>query len=75
MNKRSAKTSNASPTHPIEDLVEGWRFRLAEISAGCYEIEGLDRAGRRIYRQGTDPEALKRLATADARGITNRGVI
>jgi hypothetical protein len=75
MNNRSAKTSSASATHPIGDLADGWRFRLTEISAGCYEIEGFDGAGRRVYRQGTDPDALKQLAAADARGISNRGVI
>jgi len=72
MNERSAKSSDASATHPIGDLVEGWRFRLDEVSAGCYEIEGLDRAGRRVCRRGADPESLKQLAAADARGIGER---
>ena len=56
--------------YPILDLVEGWRFRLDEGSPGVYEIEGLDHGGRRVFRTGVDPYALKQQAVADAKLVT-----
>jgi hypothetical protein len=72
MSDSSANHGRLSSTHPIGDLVEGWHFRLNEVSAGRYEIEGCDAVGRRVYRQGNDPEALKREAALDAQEIILR---
>ena len=41
-------------THPLTNLVDGWYFRLKEISAGVFEVEGVDAVGRRVRRSGTD---------------------
>lgn len=36
----------------------GWAFEVEEVSAGVYEVEGRDSAGRRVSVRGTDPDAL-----------------
>jgi hypothetical protein len=36
--------------YPIKDLVEGWHFKMNEISNGAYRIEGIDRWGHSVSR-------------------------
>jgi hypothetical protein len=54
---------------PIVDLVEGWWFRVDERSIGCYVVEGTDRWGRKIFKEGSDEEALLRDGVEAARAI------
>ena len=56
---------------PISDLVAGWHFRIAETSAGVYEVEGIDLYGRKVYRRGseTDLDGLLTMCADDARKI------
>lgn len=57
--------------YPIKDLVEGWFFRVQEVSNGVYEVEGTDSWGRKVSRKGTEAEldnVLKACAN-DARQI------
>ena len=49
---------------PIKDLVEGWNFKIDEITAGYYRVTGIDEWGRTVSRDGIDPEILL-LACAD----------
>ena len=42
--------------YPIKDLLEGWNFRISEISMGAYRIEGVDSAGRSVSRVGSEAE-------------------
>jgi hypothetical protein len=39
------------------DLPE-WSFEVEEVSAGVYEVTGVDRFGHRVQSKGTDPDAL-----------------
>jgi len=43
---------------PLKGIVDGWSFRVDEISQGYYRIEGMDRFGRIISRDGINPEDL-----------------
>ena len=57
--------------YPIRDLVDGWFFRIQEISNGVYEVEGIDIWGRKVSRAAIEAEldeALKACAN-DARKI------
>ena len=39
-------------------LVEGWFFRLNEVSPSHYVAEGVDLYGRTVSQSGSDPDAL-----------------
>ncbi len=43
---------------PIKNIVEGWFFRIEEISNGYYRIQGVDRWGHSVSRDGIDPDEL-----------------
>jgi hypothetical protein len=55
--------------YPLTSIVEGWRFRLVEVSSGAYEVEGFDASGRRVHRSGTNDVKLLEAAAMDARAI------
>jgi hypothetical protein len=55
-------SNNELKDYPIIDLVEGWFFRIEEISYGAYMVEGVDRWGRSVSRQGTENELEELLA-------------
>jgi hypothetical protein len=42
--------------YPIKDLLEGWYFRVTEISNGTYQVQGMDKWGHSVSRQCSDPE-------------------
>ena len=63
---RKASDPGWAAEYPLADLVDGWRFRLEERSAGVYLAEGRDSAGRAVSRTGTDPEELLRSCVRDA---------
>ena len=44
--------------YPINNLLEGWYFRVKEISPGYYRVEGIDRLGHSVARDGVDPNRL-----------------
>jgi hypothetical protein len=44
--------------YPINDILEGWFFRVKEISQGYYRVEGKDRLGHSVARDGIDPIQL-----------------
>jgi len=54
---------------PIADRVAGWFFRIHEVSAGAYRVDGTDLWGRTVSRTGTDPDALIIACEKDAKGI------
>lgn len=43
---------------PITNIRKGWFFRVDEISQGYYRVEGVDRFGRVVSKEGIDPELL-----------------
>ena len=56
--------------YPIRDLVEKWFFRVDEVSQGFYQVEGIDRWGRKVSRTGIDPEHLLSLCKRDIEEMT-----
>lgn len=55
--------------YPIKDLVEGWFFKVQEVSNGVYEVEGTDIWGRKVSRKGIDPDEVLKLCIQDAQDI------
>jgi hypothetical protein len=51
---------------PVAGRVQGWFFRVDEVSAGVYLVEGTDLWGRRVSRKGTDPDELLASCAVDA---------
>lgn len=51
--------------YPIADIVEGWFFRIDELSQGYYRVEGIDQWGHTISRDGIDPDQLLSACKAD----------
>ena len=60
--------------YPITELVEGWYFRIKEISSNYYCIEGVDLYGRKISRMGSELELdeVQRLCIEDAKSISEQ---
>jgi len=58
--------------YPIADRLDGWFFRVREISVGAYLVEGSDRFGRIVSRTGGDAEQLLAQCVLDAGTIQNR---
>ena len=42
--------------YPINNLIDGWFFRVLETSQNCYRVEGIDRWGRSVSRTGSEYE-------------------
>lgn len=57
----------------FEELPD-WNFDVQETSANVYKVTGSDSAGRRVERQGLDPDELLRKAKEDAIRITHAGI-
>ncbi len=55
--------------YPIKDLVEGWFFKVYEVSNGVYEVEGIDYWGRKVSRKGIDSDEVLKLCAKDAQEI------
>jgi len=59
MKKKMRKlTETELKQYPLADIVEGWHFRVDEISVGYYRVSGIDKWGRSVSRDGIDPDAL-----------------
>jgi hypothetical protein len=44
--------------YPITDIIDGWYFRILELSQGYYRVEGKDAFGRSVSRDGVSPDEL-----------------
>ena len=55
--------------YPLTDLVEGWYFKVEEVSAGAYRAEGTDLWGRRVSYSGADADEALAKCTEYARGV------
>ena len=56
MKKNNMNEPTIMKDYPISGDIEGWYFKIDEVSAGVYVVEGRDLAGRTISRTGTDPD-------------------
>ena len=61
--------AEAKGRYPIADRVPGWFFRVEEISAGAWRVEGTDLDGRTVARTGSDPHELLAECCEDARKV------
>ena len=52
--------------YPIRDRLEGWFFRVEEVSIGHYVAEGVDRWRRKVLHEGEDPDQLLEVCIASA---------
>lgn len=57
---------------PLADLLDGWFFRCEEISAGRWQVEGVDLWGRAVSATESDPERLIERCVADAEAIKGK---
>jgi hypothetical protein len=58
-------TDTELKAYPIKDLIDGWYFRVDEISQGYYRVTGIDQWGRSVSRDGKDPDELLLLGKKD----------
>jgi len=38
--------------------LQSWSFHVEEVSAGVYQVIGVDTKGRRVEKKGSDPDTL-----------------
>jgi hypothetical protein len=53
-------------TYPIANQIAGWFFRIEETSMGAYLVEGTDLWGRKVRRDGHDPDVALNRCVEDA---------
>ncbi len=58
-------------SYPIKSAVQGWYFRISEIANNAYEVEGMDRFGRIVSRQGDNPDELLHSCEEYAKELMN----
>ena len=58
-------------THPIRGETSGWFFRLEEVSASAWRVEGTDCLGRKVVLEGLDERELLARAEERARQIND----
>ena len=46
-------------THPVSSKVDGWFIKIEEISMSVFVVEAIDRYGRIVSKQGSDPNILR----------------
>ena len=59
------RTNEEIRNYPIDNIIEGWFFRIDELSQGYYRVEGVDQLGHNISRDGIDPDQLLSVCKAD----------
>jgi len=63
-------SSSILANYPINDLVEGWYFKIDEISYGVYLVEGIDNWGRKVSCTGIENEITTMLQECSRRAKT-----
>ena len=59
------RTKEELRNYPITNIIDGWFFRIDEISQGYYRVEGVDQWGHSISRDGIDPDQLLNACKVD----------
>ena len=62
-------TSEELSDYPITDLVDGWYFKVEEVTPGGYLVEGKDPWGRVVSRMGADPDILVNACRSDIKEL------
>ena len=55
--------------YPLRRSLDEWFFRVTETSSGVWLAEGSGVWGRKVSRQGTNPDALLEQCEKDARSM------
>ena len=55
--------------YPIADRLDGWFFRIDELTTGNFYFEGTDLWGRKVCRGGEEPSVLLEKCVLDAKQI------
>ena len=61
-------------THPINDQLDGWFFRITEKSAGVYEAEGRDEWGHVVKHGGFDATRVLHMCVDSAQTLSSSGL-
>jgi hypothetical protein len=56
----------------LDNLVEGWSFRIDEVSSNVYRVEGTDTQGHHASSHGTEPEEVLLQCIKNAHRISHR---
>jgi hypothetical protein len=56
----------------IDDLVDGWSFRIDEVSPYVFKVDGEDKIGHHVSSIGTDPEQVIKSSLRNAQRISSR---
>lgn len=56
----------------LDDLVEGWNFKIDEVSSNVYKVDGVDKHGHRVSTHDIDPKKAIANCVNDARKIDLR---
>ena len=56
--KKYELLENGLRGYPLENLVDGWTFRVEESSSNMYRIDGTNKQGKRVSAFGIDPEKV-----------------
>ena len=65
-------TENQSSFSDLRD----WMFEIEEVSAGMFQVKGVDTAGRSVEASGTDPDTVLadcKKAAAEMQGRSRPG--
>lgn len=57
-NVRRSSEETILTTHPMRSRIEGWFFRLTEVSEGHFVVDGTDLWGRTISTNGWDVDTM-----------------
>jgi hypothetical protein len=56
----------------LDDLVEGWVFKIDEVSSNVFKVDGVDKNGNRISTHDIDPKNAIAKCVNEARKINLR---
>ena len=58
-------TDEELKSYPISNILNGWFFRVDEISYEHYRATAIDKWGKSVSRDGNDPDELLQICTKD----------
>lgn len=56
----------------LDDLVEGWKFTIDEVSSNVYKVDGADKYGHHVSAHDIDPKKAIARSISNAQKIDQR---